>query len=62
MAKWKELRVISIIFRKLKDYVAMWHVVEGDIELFEPNENDDPPQRLLKDVEGTTTLWEEEYL
>jgi hypothetical protein len=32
--------------------------------LFEPNENDDddPPQRLLKDVEGTITLWEEEYL
>jgi len=40
----------------------MWRVVEGDIELFEPNENDDPPQRLLRDVEGTTTFWEEEYL
>ncbi len=23
--------------------VVMWRVVEGDIELFEPNENDDPP-------------------
>ncbi len=42
--------------------VVMWRVVEGDIELFEPNENDDPPQRLLRDVEGTTTFWEEEYL
>jgi hypothetical protein len=39
--------------------VAMWHVVEGQIELFEPNDNDDPPQRLLRDVEGTTPLWEE---
>jgi hypothetical protein len=63
MAKWKELQVISIIFRKLKkDYATVWHVVEADIELFEPNENDDLPQRLSRDVEGTTTLWEEEYL
>jgi hypothetical protein len=40
----------------------MWQVVEGDVKLFEANENDDPPQRLLRDAESTKTLWEEEYL
>jgi hypothetical protein len=40
----------------------MWHVVDGNIGLFAPNEDDCPPQRILKDVEGTCTLWEEENL
>ncbi len=42
--------------------VVVWCVVEGDILLFESNENDDPPQRLLKDVEGIIILWEEANL
>ncbi len=32
------------------------------IELFEVNEDNDPPHRFLKDVEGTTILWEETIL
>jgi hypothetical protein len=30
--------------------------------LFEVNEDNDPPHRFLKDVEGTTILWEETIL
>ncbi len=40
----------------------MWRVMDGNIELFEVNEDDDPPHRFLKDVEGTTILWEEANL
>jgi hypothetical protein len=42
--------------------VIMWRVMDGNIELFEVNEDDDPPHRFLKDVEGTTILWEEANL
>ncbi len=38
--------------------VAMWRVVDGNIQLFVPNEDDCPPQRILKDVERTCMLWE----
>jgi hypothetical protein len=37
-------------------------VVDGNIRLFAPNEDNCPPQRILKDVEGTFVLWEEENL
>jgi hypothetical protein len=36
--------------------------MNGNIKLFEVNENDDPPHKLFKDVEGTTFLWEEANL
>jgi hypothetical protein len=52
-------------FKKIEEgliKVVVWCVVEGDILLFESNVNDDLPQRLLKDVEGTITLWQEENL
>jgi hypothetical protein len=42
--------------------VAMWHVIDGNILLYAPNEDDCLPQKFLKDVEGTTTLWEEDNL
>jgi hypothetical protein len=42
--------------------VTMWHIMDGNIKLFEINEDDDPPHRFLKDAEGTTILWEEENL
>ncbi len=42
--------------------VTIWHVMNGNIKLFEVNENDDPPHKLFKDVEGTTFLWEEANL
>ncbi len=42
--------------------VAVWRVIDSNIELFAPNHNDDPPHLTLKDVDGTNTLWEEEHL
>jgi hypothetical protein len=42
--------------------VAVWHVTDGNIKLFAPNKDDCPPQFFLNDMEGTTTLWEEEKL
>jgi hypothetical protein len=50
-------------FKKIKEgvcKVVVWHMTDGSIELFAPNEDDYLPQFFLKDVEGTTTLWEEE--
>ncbi len=52
-------------FKKIQEGVlkmAMWQVTNGNLELVSPNEDDCLPQRCLKDVEGTTTLWEEENL
>ncbi len=33
-------------------------VGKGNTPLLVPNENDDPPQRVLKDVIGSSTIWE----
>ncbi len=52
-------------FKKIEEGVCkveVWHVTNGNILLFAPNEDDCPPEKFLKDVEGTTTLWEEENL
>jgi hypothetical protein len=42
--------------------VIMWCVMDCNIKLFEVNEDDDSPHSFLKDVEGTTILWEEANL
>jgi hypothetical protein len=50
-------------FKKIQEGVvkeAIWRVIERNIGLFAPNEDDCPPYRCLKDVEGTSMLWEEE--
>jgi hypothetical protein len=31
---------------------------KGNTSLLVPNENDDPPQCVLKDVIGSSTIWE----
>ncbi len=52
-------------FKKINEglcKVAMWHMTNGNILLFAPNKNDCPPHKFVKDVEGTTTLWEEDNL
>ncbi len=42
--------------------VLVWQVVDDNIELLALNHNNDPPHLTLKNVEGTSTLWEEEHL
>jgi hypothetical protein len=37
-------------------------VMDGKVPLFVTNEAYDPPQLHLKDIVGTTTLWDREYL
>jgi hypothetical protein len=37
-------------------------VMDGKVPLFVTNKADDPPQLHLKDIVGTTTLWDHEYL
>jgi hypothetical protein len=52
-------------FRKIDESVckvAIFHVIDGNIKLFAPNEDDHLPQFYLRDVEGTTILWEETNL
>jgi hypothetical protein len=36
--------------------------MDGKVPLFVTNEADDPPQLHLKDIVGTTTLHDREYL
>jgi hypothetical protein len=42
--------------------VGVEDVMDGKVPLFVTNEVDDPPQLHLKDIVGTTTLWDCEYL
>jgi hypothetical protein len=42
--------------------VAIWPVINNNVELFAPNHNDDPPHLTLKDVEGINTLWDRNIL
>jgi hypothetical protein len=42
--------------------VPVWRVVDDNIELLALNHNDDPPHLTMKNVEETSTLWEEEHL
>jgi hypothetical protein len=36
--------------------------LDGKVDLFVTNEADDAPQLHLKDVVGSTTLWDNEYI
>jgi hypothetical protein len=52
-------------FKKIQEgaqKVVVWQVTNGNVELVSPNEDDCLAHRCLKDVEGTTKLWEEENL
>jgi hypothetical protein len=65
MVKWKGVANDINHFKKIEVNickVTMWHVMDGNIELFEVHEDDDPPHKVLEDVEGTTILWEEANL
>ncbi len=42
--------------------VGVEDVMDGKVPLFVTNEANDPPQLHLKDIVGTTTLWDREYL
>ncbi len=42
--------------------VGVEDVMDGKVPLFVTNEANDPPQLHLKDIVGTTTLWDHEYL
>jgi hypothetical protein len=42
--------------------IGVEDVMDGKVPLFLTNEADDPPQLHLKDIVGTTTLWDREYL
>jgi hypothetical protein len=42
--------------------VGVEDVMDGKVPSFVTNEADDPPQLHLKDIVGTTTLWDHEYL
>jgi hypothetical protein len=41
--------------------VGVKDVMDGKVPLFVTNEAYDPPQLHLKDIVGTTTLWDREY-
>ncbi len=52
-------------FRKIDEgicRVAIFHVMDGNIKFYTLIEDDHPPQFYLRDVEGTTILWEEANL
>ncbi len=54
---------LGIQFNKGQYYlVGVEDVMDGKVPLFVTNEVDDPPQLHLKDIVGTTTLWDHEYL
>lgn len=42
--------------------VGVEEAFDGKVPLFVKNEANDPPQLHLKDVIGTTTLWDREYI
>jgi hypothetical protein len=42
--------------------VGVEDVMDGKVPLFVTNEINDLPQLHLKDIVGTTTLWDREYL
>jgi hypothetical protein len=42
--------------------VGVEDVMDGKVPLFVTNEVNDSPQLHLKDIVGTTTLWDHEYL
>jgi hypothetical protein len=42
--------------------VGVKDVMDSKVPLFVTNEANDPPQVHLKDIVGTTTLWDREYL
>jgi hypothetical protein len=51
----------KLIFEKYY-LVGVEDVMDGKVPLFVTNEADDLPQLHLKDIIGTTTLWDREYI
>ncbi len=42
--------------------IGVEEALDGKVDLCVTNEADDPPQLHLKDVVGSTTLWDNEYI
>lgn len=42
--------------------IGVEEALGGKVDLFVTNEADDPPQLHLKEVVGSTTLWDNEYI